>query len=733
MNLAAAEQTFIEESRGLIDDMDDALMLLEENPEHDSAIHAVFRAAHTIKGSAGLFGLSHIVAFTHSFESDLARIRSGEAVLQAGQAALWIECSDHIKLLIDLLESGTPPDETVLAQGRALGQQLDAMAGGHPSSAAIASACLPVLQETLIEPSLVDRHEEHTAQTEAWHLSLRPSPQLFEEGFDPLSFILHLRELGEVRRIHCVPDRLPPLAELNPEHCHLGFEVELVSQASKTEIETNFEFIASLCDIHIIPPHSKLQDYLDLIGSLPEDRIRLGEILVACGTLTPRELAQCLQLQAEGDTLQPLGQVLVAQQLVPPEVVQAGLRKQAESRQKHGGEGKAIRVHADKLDQLINLVGELVIAGAGVGQLTSGYRDRPLREAMGLMARLTEEVRDSAMRLRMVEIGETFHKFKRVVRDVSKEIGKDIELLITGAETELDKSVVEKIGDPLTHLVRNAMDHGIEPTEVRLASGKPARGRVELHAYHEAGNIVIEVRDDGGGLNRERILAKALEQGLIDSADGLSDQEVWHLIFLPGFSTAQTVSNLSGRGVGMDVVKQGIESLRGSIEIHSTQGQGSRFRIRLPLTLAIIDGFLMTVNQGHYVVPLSMVTECVRLDERLAEDDSCLDLRGEVLPLIRLRQIFELEGQQPRRQNVVVVRMGEQKAGLVVDALKGELQTVIKPLGRVLEGLPGLSGTTILGTGEVALVLDVPTLLGQAARQAALRMAPAKTQAANST
>jgi two-component system chemotaxis sensor kinase CheA len=337
-------------------------------------------------------------------------------------------------------------------------------------------------------------------------------------------------------------------------------------------------------------------------------------------------------------------------------------------------------------------------------------------EASSAISRLVEEVRDSALRLRMVQIGEVFTRFQRVVRDVSKELGKEIELRIQGEDTELDKSVVDKIGDPLMHLVRNAMDHGIEASEQRLARGKPARGQVGLNAYHESGSIVIEISDDGGGLNRQKIRDKAVARGLIAANAEMSDNELCRLIFEPGFSTADQVSSISGRGVGMDVVRRNIEALRGTVDIESREGEGSLIRIRLPLTLAIIDGFLMGVGGSAYVVPLEMVEECIEQSHENTGRDF-INLRGEVLPCIRLRNFFDISGDAGRRENVVVVRYGGQKAGLIVDELMGEFQTVIKPLGRLFKHLRGVAGSTILGGGDVALILDVQALIGLAAEQ----------------
>ncbi|MBI4941947.1 MAG: chemotaxis protein CheA, partial [Actinobacteria bacterium] len=373
-------------------------------------------------------------------------------------------------------------------------------------------------------------------------------------------------------------------------------------------------------------------------------------------------------------------------------------------------EARSIRVDALRLDRLIDVVGELVIAGAGAGLHATTNGDETLLASISELMRLVEEVRDSALQLRMVPIGTTFSRFQRVVRDVSADLGKDIALVISGGETEVDKALVEQIGDPLMHLVRNSMDHGIESAEVRAERGKPARGTLRLNAYHDSGSIVIEVSDDGGGIDPEKVLAKAVERGLVEAGASLSEQDIYQLIFEAGFSTAAQVSDLSGRGVGMDVVKRNVTALRGMIEVESKVGVGCTMRIRLPLTLAIIDGFLVGVGSASYVVPLDRVIECVELPPNSDLRD-CMDLRGEVLPFIRLRSLFGIDGERPRRENVVVVEYAGMKVGLVVDALVGEFQTVIKPLGMLFGHVNGIGGATILGNGDVALIIDVSMLV----------------------
>jgi two-component system chemotaxis sensor kinase CheA len=715
LNLNDALQTFFAESRGLLHEMEDALLRLEDEPGDADALNAVFRAAHTIKGSAGLFGLNAIVSFTHEAESLLDLARDGHVAVDDALCSVLLECKDHIDTLLRHAEAGDGLPPSAAGVGESLKARLLALHGG-PLAGAAAGALAPVavpVAQVVAEPLAAPGGE---SESELWHISLRFGTEVLRNGMDPASFLNYLGTMGRIVRIATVLDQLPPLGQLDPECCHLGFEIQFAGECSKQDIESAFEFVRDDCALRILPPGSRVADYLRLIGELPEDKIRLGEILVDCGALTQRELDGALREQQRADLRPQLGQILVDEKVVSPEVVNAALNKQNETRARRAQDATFIRVQAEKLDALINQVGELVIAGAGVGLLAHRNRDGAMQEAMSSMSRLIEEVRDGAMRLRMVEIGETFNRFRRVVRDVAKELDKDIELVISGGETELDKSVVERLGDPLTHLVRNSMDHGIEAAALRLERGKPARATIELAARHEAGHIVVEVRDDGGGLDRGRIVAKAIERGLVADGAELSDAQVWNLIFEPGFSTASQVSNLSGRGVGMDVVKRSIEALRGTVEIDSVAGRGATMRIRLPLTLAIIDGFLMRVANVHQVLPLDMVLECVEVGDDLPVGQGYFDLRGEVLPLLRLREHFGLDGAVGRRQNVVVVQALGRKAGLVVDELKGELQAVIKPLGELFGAVRGLAGSTILGSGEVALVLDVPGLLDSVQR-----------------
>lgn len=657
INLDQALQTFIVEARELLQAMEQSLLQLESDPGDQDAIGAIFRAAHTIKGSAGLFGLASIVGFTHIVEDVLDRLRDGSVAVDAALIALLLKCGDHMLELIDVVASrGETPTPATLERGETL---REALSDYQPLRTATAD----------VVPAAV--HDD-TGGDVLWHISLRFGVDVFRNGMDPLSFLRYLDTLGQMVQVTTLTDSIPALEHWDPESCYLGFEIDLRSTASHATLNEVFDFVRDDCDVHI-----------RAVDETPASSVAIGSDLIA---------------QAE------------------PGLAPASPQRQPANSEAKTRDGSYVRVNADKLDELINLVGELVIASAGASLLARSCNNDPLQEATSTVSGLVEEILDGALHLRMIPIGDTFNRFRRVVRDVSQELGKDIELIISGAETELDKTVVEKIGDPLMHLLRNAMDHGIESADARRAAGKSSKGHLSLNAYHDSGSIVIEIADDGAGLNRDRILEKAQERGLVASGAVLSDQEVYNLIFEAGFSTAEAVTNLSGRGVGMDVVKRNITLLRGTVDLDSRPGQGTVVRIRLPLTLAIINGFLVGIDQSTYVIPLDMVQECVELDERQRQssrDQGYLDLRGEVLPLVDLRDHFSHEGPAARRQNVVVVRYAEHKAGLVVDDLHGEFQTVIKPLGKLFGALRGISGSTILGSGAVALILDVPALLNQ--------------------
>ncbi|WP_423200276.1 MULTISPECIES: chemotaxis protein CheA [unclassified Cupriavidus] len=653
MNMDQALQAFIVESRELLEDMESALLRVLREDDPADSINEIFRAAHTIKGSAGLFGLDFIVNFAHIAESVLDKVRAGDLAVNEAVVSLLLACGDHIARLVDVAAAGqTQIDQELDDAAGPLVARLHAYLEQSPAPDAVTADAAPAHQT------------DAAAGMQDWRIALRFGRDVLRNGMDPLSFLRYLGKLGTITRIVTRSDALPPLEEMDAESCYLGCQIDFRSDAGLAAIEGAFEFVRDDCEIGIEP-------------------------MIDHGATT---------MPGPGTPALPAPEA-------PAEVRKAG-------KEGKPAEGQSVRVDADKLDRLVDLVGELITASATAMQAGRGLHNTALQEAHSTLYGLVQEVRDSALQLRMVKIGGTFNRFQRVVHDVSREIGKDIALVISGEETELDKTVIEKIGDPLTHLVRNSMDHGIEPADVRIARGKPAHGRVRLNAYHDSGSIVIEVGDDGGGLSRDRILAKAIERGLVEPGKVLSDAEIYALIFEPGFSTAEQITNLSGRGVGMDVVKRNITALRGTVSIDSQPEVGTTVAIRLPLTLAIINGFQVSVGRSVFVLPLEAVEECVEFREDSGHD--FMELRGQVLPFIRLRTMFEVPEAATARQSVVVVRHAGQCFGIIVDRLLGEAQTVIKPLARMFAHLQGISGSSILGSGEVALILDVSALASRA-------------------
>ncbi len=724
--IAAARVGFLDEAQEMLAQFETALLVMEVNPNDGENLNAAFRAAHTIKGSAGLFGFDAVVAFTHEAETLLEALRSGELAVDERVTALLLQSRDQIERLLAEVRSGVS-DPALAEASQSLGAELRALRDdGKPPAEPPMSAAQRAAQN---------------APEGVFHLSLRFGADALRNGLDPLAFIRYLDTVGQVQAMHLLTELVPPLAQLDAETCHIGAEIRIHSKAGKGAIEDVFAFCLDDCELAILPPDATPADYAGLLAQrapTPDAHTDLLALWAGMGLVLPlrQDAAAAAPAQPEdgaADAGPPAAALAQIERRAQPADAAAADRRENEPERRAGTkdrragageEARFIRVRADKLDRLIDLIGELVIASSGAQLVAETEQSPRFAEAALRIHDLVQEARDGALGLRMVPIGETFSRFNRVVRDVCKQLGKEVELVITGGETELDKSMVETIADPLMHLVRNSLDHGIETADERLAAGKPAQGRLTLHAYHESGSINIEVRDDGRGLNRARILAKAQERGLVVPEAQLDDETICQLIFAPGFSTAAAVTNLSGRGVGMDVVKRNIEALRGQIRIGSVEGAGTTMQIRLPLTLAIIDGFLTSVGGVSYVMPLELVAECIEVPPECRqlgdEADTSprvaghFDLRGEVLPFVDLGRFYRHAPPLGGRRSLVVVHDGSSRVGLVVDRLHGEHQTVIKPLGQVFQSIRGLAGTTILGSGEVALILDVPALLNLA-------------------
>jgi len=712
--VAEALPAFLSEAQEQIENLEQLLLQLEDRPDDNELLNALFRCAHTVKGSAGIFGLDRVVAFTHHVETLLARMREGHVALTPALSTLLLRCNDQIRSLV-AEAGGQAQDESAQPCRDELVSQLQAAAG----------LAAPV--------ELVSESPGDAAPR--WHVSAAFGVDTFRNGMDPLAILNYVRGLGEVPHMVCDVAAVLPLDQLDPECCYLTFEFGLFTPVARDQIEGAFSFVRDDCSLQVIAPGATATDFVALINSMPDNQ-RLGDILVNAGAISQAQLQQALQKQqlaaTKGEALL-LGEVLSDTVGIAPRVVEAALDKQQRQQRAAAARGGAagnsapddnrfIRVQASRLDDVINLLGELVIAGAGASLLAKQTKQRKLVEANAQISRLVEEIRNGTLQLRMVPIGETFSRFRRVVRDTAAELGKEVALDIVGGETELDKSVVERIADPLMHLVRNALDHGLETPQQRIASGKPGLGTLTLAASHEAGSIVIRIKDDGRGVQRQKVLQRAWERGIVEQGSVPDDESILRLIFEPGFSTAEKVTNLSGRGVGMDVVRSNIEALRGSVLLTSTEDQGSCIEIRLPLTLAIIDGFLVGVGLSKFIFPLDAVVEVIenracseRLDTR---GRGVVELRGQVLPVVSLRALYALDADEPERSSVVVLQAGSRRYGVLVDTLLGQYQTVIKPLGRMFKSLRGMSGSSILGNGEVALIFDVNSLCQMAAEAA---------------
>lgn len=723
MSLDAVLQTFYVEAREHLESMENVLLKMDDGECNDEILNEIFRSAHTIKGSAGIFGLDHIVNFTHVVENVLDRARDNEIEIDKALIDVIFKCRDHMQSLVDVTLDEFNAQAELQKTGSDLLETLAPWASAESSPAIVAS-------NTTTDTPSNDTSVNDEDNENFWHISLRLSNDCLRNGMDPLSFIKFLTSLGEIKHIETITDNFPTSASFDAETLYFAYEIALQSDATLEEIENTFMFVQDDSDITILPPSAKVDDYLALIDKLPEENHRLGDILVNCGSLTKHSLEQALISQSKENSAsvgstenQKLGELLTEKNKVPESIVNAALTKQQQNKSQ-ANEGKQIRIDSNRLDHLINLIGELVINQQRIDLLTKKSKNPPLVEAVDDFENFTNQIRDAALSLRMVPIGGTFQRFKRLVRDTAQELGKEVELTIDGADTELDRLMVEKLGDPLTHIVRNAMDHGLESIEERQAAGKDTKGQLKLSAYHEASHIVIAISDDGNGIDKERVREKAIEKGIINIDSQLSDNELFHLIFHPGFSTAAAVTNLSGRGVGMDVVKRNVEALQGSIDISSQAGKGSEFKIRLPLTLAIIDGFHVEAKGTHFIIPQATIIECIDLaNHQDIKGRHCINLRGDMIPYLSMSEIFNLTTsnehsladkmmlQHPAKRELVIVQFGSDVAGIAVDTLNGEIQTVVKPLGPIFKALKGIGGSSLLGNGEIAFILDVPQLI----------------------
>ncbi len=688
-------QAFVEEAHELLAELESSLLELEETPEDMDLVGRVFRAMHTIKGSGAMFGFDEIAAFTHEMETVYDKVREGHLPITTELINLTLRAKDQIKLMLDRPHTGEAPDGPASAEIFAAFQEL---ASGTGVLDSISPDRLPDSGGASPPPIQGDQA--------TFRIRFMPSRDIFLSGTNPLLLLDELRALGECG-ITALLDDIPPLEDMNPEECYVGWDMVLTTGRDMNAVKDVFIFVEDDCQLTMERVDCEAHG-----GPGPTHK-RLGEILVERGDVQDEEVSEALSEQKR------LGEILVEKGITTSGRVESALTEQEHVRKARektrAGEDSAasIRVPADKLDVLVNLVGELVTVQARLSQTASLLNHVELASVAEEVERLTAELRDNTLNIRMLPIGTTFGRFKRLIRDLSQELGKEIEMTTEGAETELDKTVIERLNDPLVHLIRNCIDHGIESPGARESAGKPRMGRIHLSAVHSGAQVIIRISDDGRGLDREAILSKAIERGLTSPNAEHGDKEVFGFIFQSGFSTAREVTNVSGRGVGMDVARRAIDALRGSIDVTSEKGRGTTVTIRLPLTLAIVEGLLVVLGQDSFVLPLSIVEECVELTKYDASEfhgRNIANIRGEIVPYIRLRREFGIEGEPPPIEQIVVAGINGARMGFVVDKVIGEHQTVIKNLGRLYRSADAVSGATILGDGTVALIVDVAKL-----------------------
>ncbi len=669
LDMTMFHQAFFEEAGDLLAELENQLLLLEEKPDDTELLNTIFRCAHSIKGGSATFGFTEIAHFTHSLETLLDRLRNGKMQVTHPLSQLLLESLDQLRSLLAAARGETadaPNSEPLIAR-------MEAMLNGVAPVSVAAKAPLP------------DAAEQEECLRHCVFL-IAPGRAVLQQGTDPVALLKHLAAQVSNFTLRCRLSHLPQIEEMNPEECYLYWEAEFDTRLPDTELLDIFEFIADESELAITT-------VAGIFNGMQETAVPAPEHEHAAETAPPS---------------------------APTENAASALAKP---------EAHTLRVSTEKVDRLINLVGELVINQSMLNEAAQNFhmgRLPQLMEAVAAMERASRELQERVMAIRMLPIKHAFGRFPRLVRDLANACGKKIELKTSGEETELDKTVIEAIADPLTHLVRNSIDHGLETPQERRLAGKPETGVVALHAFHEGGNIVVEISDDGKGLDRERILKKAIERGLIQENEVLPDETIYNFIFHPGFSTAPTITDLSGRGVGMDIVKQAVVGMGGSISLSTTPGEGSCFRIRLPLTMAILEGLSLLVGEEVYILSLTSIVESIRPrsgDLRLiAGTSEVVQVRGEVLPVQRLYQYFGVKPviTDATKGLLVIVEYDGCKVALMVDELIGQSQVVIKSLETNYRKVDGIAGATILGDGRVALIIDVPGLLRNMSRRSQL-------------
>ncbi len=696
----AYRETFREESKELLEALEKSALDLAADPSNGQLVNAIFRALHTIKGTAAMFDLEDVSCFAHELENLYVKIRDGIVPGSKETAELTLRAADFLRACITAFLDGQEYDGVINGKREELLERLRIL---NPSAPEDASPSAPAVTD-----------QEEGGRNATYRIRFRPPEDIFLKGINPEAILRELAALGPCQ-ILALLEKIPFLEELDPERCYVGWDILLTTGRGLNAVRDVFIFVEDQSSISIDVIFQESGE-----GGQETELVqkRLGEILLERGDITEDDLSRALQMpQRLGDALSEAN--LVDRQTILTALAEQEYLKKLKQIRLTDLKLASIRVKSEKVDELINLVGELVTLQERLKTTAAHLGSEELMLVLEENERVVERMRNGAMTMRLLALDTIFTRYKRVVHDLAADLGKKVELIVSGSETELDKSIIERLNEPLVHLIRNCLDHGIESAAQREKIGKPPGGRVTLNAYHAEANVVIEVTDDGRGLDREAILAKARELGLLSDDRSLSDEEAFSFIFAPGFSTAAAVSEISGRGVGMDVVKRIIESLGGRVTVKSALGAGTTVTLKIPLTLSIIEGLFVRVAGDLFVIPLSIIEECVEIPhergERI-ETGRVLSVRGEILPYIRLREFFGIEGELPHFEKVVVVRT-DRRIGLAVDEVVGNSQVVIKSLGGMFAGLEGLLGATVTGDGTVSLILDVDRITAVARRE----------------
>jgi len=671
-------QAYQEEAREVLQDLESSLLALVDNSDNSELVDRAFRDLHTIKGSGAMFGFDSIAAFTHDIETAFDCVRNGTLPASADLVSLTLKAVDQIRAMLDEAAGHGRADASTAAQILA---QLRALTGAGETAEP-----KPLKGERQANPS------PEAEEAQEWRIRFSPAPDFMMNGSDPLLLLDELGKLGSLQ-VKADTSKIPALEEIDPVRCYVSWELRLTTAASLDELKDVFIFVEDKCELAFEPVSGS--------SSVETD---LAELKVDAG----RQSGEGESRASERPSVPAASEV------------ERGKGDRRES--SHSEAASSIRVPAAKLDSLVDLVGRLVTVQARLSQIAARYEDQDIQAVAEEVEGLTSELRDNSMSLRTLPLRPIFERFRRLVYDLGRSLHKDVELTFEGEETNLDKTVIDQLGDPMMHLIRNSMDHGIETPEARVAAGKSSTARIHLSARHVGAQVHISVSDDGKGIDRDAVRERAIDRGLIASDTRLGDAEIFSLILSPGFSTAREVTDLSGRGVGMDVVRRNVEALRGSVEIASQHGLGTTVTLRLPLTLAIIDGLLVRVGQSQFVMPLANTVECVELSRRDIEDAGgkhLANIRGEIVPYVRLSEYMRMRIKRPELEQVMIAETDRGRFGFVVDQVLGHHQTVIKNLGRLFKPAQFLSGATILGDGTLALILDLDRLAQDALKKSA--------------